>query len=133
MDKRHSLEESIQMVQVEPNEILFLVTEMARNHDEGNDTNWYTQVGILASLYPDKPERAIAIVERMQCLIGLFGDERMRGWTLASRDPNCIITNGAVFRATALAPIHLIGEKFVFDADEFFSLALCETDAEGNA
>jgi hypothetical protein len=133
MEKGQSIEESIQLVQIEPEEILFLITEMAKSHDEGQGTNWYTQVGILANRYPNQPERVVAIVERMKCLIDLFDDQRMRGWTLASRDPSCIITNEAVFRAAALAPIHLLGEKFKFDADEFFSIALSETDAEGNA
>ncbi len=121
-----------QQARIEPEEIVYLVTEMAKRHDEGAD--WYTQIAILADRYPMPSERPFAISERMECLLKMLKDERMRGWSMEVPDNHgCILTNEAVFRAAALVPLHIVGERFKFDAEEFFSIVLGEADAEGNA
>lgn len=120
-------------MQIEPEEVFHLVEEMAKAHDEDGETSWYTQVGILAERYPNDSVRCICIMERMQCLIALGKDKRMRGWSMDTDDPKCTLTHQAVFRATAKARIYRKGKKLRFDPDEFFALTLNETPAEGNA
>src|ERR1035437_2083370 len=89
-----------QQALIEPKEIVYLVTEMAKRHDEGAD--WYTQIAILADPYPMPSERPFAISERMECLLEMLKDERMRGWSMeVPHTPDCILTHEAVFGATA--------------------------------
>jgi hypothetical protein len=133
MTKRRSIVDEALEARIEPEEILHLVTEMTKQHDEGQEVNWCTQVGILADRYPRKSPKLFAITERMQCLIEVMKDPRMRGWTFEVADPNCLITNEAVFRATALAPLHLIKDRITFDPEEFFQLVLGESEPEARA
>jgi hypothetical protein len=125
--------EDILSLKIEPEEVLYLVKEMARHHDENGKADWYTQVAILADRYPHNPIHVLCIVERMQCLFGLTKDARMKGWAMDTDDPKCNLTNEAVFRAVAIAPMYLRGERFCFDADEFFAITLNETPPEGSA
>lgn len=120
-------------MQIEPEEIFYLVREMAKAHEERGEASWYTQVAILADRYPKQSSRTFCIMERMQCLIGLKKDKRMRGWSMDTDDPKCDLTHEAVFRATAKAPLYRKGKRLRFDPNEFFALALTETDSEGNA
>jgi hypothetical protein len=88
-------------------DILFLVEEMGRLHDEGCETSWFTQIGILSELFPAHSDEPYCIMERMQCLIKLMGEDRMRGWTMKTIDRTCTLTNRAVFTATSTVPISL--------------------------
>ena len=118
---------------IEPDEILYLVKEMTKRHDEGHEVSWSTQIGILADRYPRGNNRAFCIMERMQSLIEMMKDDRMRGWSMDGPDPKCNLTSEAVFSATALAPLHIHGHRVSFVADEFFEILLRETPHEGQA
>jgi hypothetical protein len=120
-------------MQIEPEEITYLVKKMANCHDANGNADWYTQVGILADRYPGNSSRVFCLMERMQCLIGMMKDSRMKGWSMNVDDPNCLLTHDAVFRATALAPMYVNGQRLQFKADEFFDLVLSEAPSEGNA
>ena len=104
---------------------------MGRLHDEGCETSWFTQIGILSELFPDHSDEPYCIMERMQCLIKLMGEDRMRGWTMKTIDPTCTLTNRAVFTATATVPIRGDDNNRWFDADEFFAVALMDTPSSG--
>jgi hypothetical protein len=133
MTKHRTIVDEALEAQIEPQEILHLVTEMTKRHGEGQEVNWYTQVGILADRFPGKSPKLFAISQRMQCLIEVMKDPRMRGWTFEVADPNCLITNEAVFRATALAPLHLTKDRITFDPEEFFLIVLGESEPEARA
>ncbi|HKV77124.1 MAG TPA: hypothetical protein VJP02_03240 [Candidatus Sulfotelmatobacter sp.] len=124
---------------VKPEEILYVVTNMTRLHEEGKKPNFCTAALILTDHYKGKRnavEKVFVITERLQCLATLVkkNDERMRGWTMEAVDPDCMITNTAVFAATALCPLR-DGEndRPNFDPDEFFQIVLRESESEGKA
>ena|ERR1035437_106889 len=127
----------IQLMQIKAEEITDLVLEMARLHQERGPgkVDFYTAVGILAERYRDTKDhdRPFCVMERMRCLNGLLGDERMRGWTINGIEESCLLTNGAVFRAVAKCPLKANAKRVWFDADEFFDIVLSETESEGTA
>jgi hypothetical protein len=128
-----STHDDIFLMRVEPEEIIYLVEELAKLHEEGRESNWYSQVAILLDRYPKQASRAHCIMQRMHCLAALAKDDRMRGWSMATDDPKCALTHEARFRATAKARLYPQATNVRFDADEFFALVLDETPSEGNA
>jgi hypothetical protein len=136
MTKARGRWQDIDKVKIDPEEILYLVQEMARRHDENLDMGFESAAFVLFEKYKgrdDIADRAICVTTRMHCLADLMGDERMHGWTMETKDPECTLTNGAVFHAVALCPLHLKNEQYRFDADEFFRIALEEVEPEGHA
>jgi hypothetical protein len=125
----------IQRIEVEPEEIFYLVQEMARLHQEREpgQVTIETAVIILADRYGDDLDRTHCIMERMRCLQHLFSDSRMRGWTINGVEEGCLITNEAIFRAVAKCPLKPNSRRVWFDADQFFSIALSETESHGTA
>jgi hypothetical protein len=125
----------IQSMQIAPEEITYLVQEMARRHQERppGEVDFYTALAILADGYRQDHDRCFCIMERMRCLIALRADERMRGWTVQGIEKGCILTNEAIFRAAAKCPLKANRKRVWFDADEFFKIALHETASEGRA
>ncbi len=118
---------------IDPEEILYVVTEMTRRHDKREAPDWFTSIGVLVERYPGDVERVFCITERMRCLVQMMKDSRMRRWTVDAKDPSCSITNEAVFRAAAKCPLVLRKKRMSFDADEFFRIVLEESDSEGTA
>jgi hypothetical protein len=121
---------------VEPEEILYVVTSMTRLHEEGKNPDFNAAMSIITDRYKKKKngvEKSFAIIQRIHCLLRVLEskDERMRGWTTDSVDKDCMLTNQAVFTATALCPMKKNGAQMCFDADEFFDIVLRESDAEG--
>jgi hypothetical protein len=127
----------IQTMQIEPQEIMYLVEEMARLHDERGvgQVDSYTVVAILAERYrgTEAHGRSFCIMERMRCLNSLLPDDRMRGRTLQGIEEGCLFTNEAIFRAAAKCPLRADAKRIWFDADEFLKTALSETEPEGRA
>lgn len=128
-----TLLESLQLCKIEPEDIIYLVREMGKRREEGNEVDFYTQIGILADKYSDGSDKPAVIMERMQCLIALMDEDRMRGWTIECPNSEAIFTSGAVFRATAIAPLHGDDKRLWFEPDEFSAIALAETPEEGYA
>ena len=123
--------EQTQSTEIEPDDITYLVEEMTKRREAGDEVNFFTQIGILADRYGAQSPKPFAITERMQCLIKLMeADDRMRGWTMDGVDPGCKLTHVAVFKATARTPLHFVNEQFQFDRDEFFQIALFETPTD---
>lgn len=118
---------------IESEEIIHLVQEMAKLREEGQDTNWYTSIGILAERYKDDRDRAVCISERMMCLTNVMNDDRMRAWTRKPDGKEYVLTNQAAFIAAAKCPLRYKDEKLFFDPEEFFQIALAESPAEGEA
>ena len=125
--------EAMSQVRVEPQEIIDLVSEMNKLHEDGVDVSLFSQIGILAEKYPHGSDKPFIIMERMQCLVALMEDDRMRGWTLDGIEPGCKLTSSAVFQATANSPLHGDDHRVWFEPDEFFAAALSVTPADGHA
>jgi hypothetical protein len=120
-------------------ELLYLTKKMTRLHDDGEKPGFEAAAFILSERYRGKKNavgKAFAIMERMNALARLMkmNDERMRGWTMDTIEPECMLTNDAVFKATAICPLRKDSEQRVsFDADEFFEIVLKEADVKGRA
>lgn len=118
--------------QIDPADIIHLVSQMAKLRDEGREPNWYSQIGILADRFPRGSQKPLAITERMKALIPMLKDKRARGWSFEGVEPGCTITHEAMFRAAALAPLHCPdGRKLKFKPNEFFKIALEQTESSG--
>src|SRR5262249_30603450 len=128
--------QDIDKMKIDPEEIIYLVQEMVRRHDENLDVGFESSVFVLFEKYKGRDDianRAFCVTTRMHCLAELMGDARMRGWTMETRDPECTLTNSAVFHAVALCALRHENEQYHFDADEFFRIALEEAEPEGRA
>jgi hypothetical protein len=129
------LQESLK-VKIKPSDMKFLIAELTRRRDEGQDCGFEAQCFILLNHYRNgkkKPIKMFATVERLRCLADIMKDERMRGWTMETNDPACILTHEAVFDATALCKLIEKDDKIAFDTDEFFDLVLKRVKPEGHA
>ena len=126
---------AIQAMQIKDEEIFYLVEEMGRLHQElePGEVDWYSAMAIMAEKSPDDHERIFCIMERMQCLMSLLKDERMRGWTMKGIEEGSLFTNEAIFRAVARCPLQADKQRMWFNPEEFFKLALRETDSKGRA
>jgi len=120
----------LEKLDIESDEILSLIEEMAERHETNDDVDFETVMIVLVRRYPRDPDRAFCISQRVLCLNPMMKDERMRGWTIKTIDPNCTLTNYAVFRAVAKCPLRLDNDHIRFDSDEFFRLVLEESDSE---
>jgi hypothetical protein len=126
----------IQKMNIADEEILYLVEEMGRLHQErqAGDVGWYSAVGILADRYgTNSHSRCFCILQRMESFQALLGDERMRGWTVPGIEDGSMFTKAAIFRAVARCPLLADSKRTWFDPDEFFRIALRETESEGTA
>src|SRR5271156_1291664 len=120
--------------QIDPADIILLVSQMAKLKDEGREPDWYSQIGILADRFPRGSQKPLVIMERVQALIPMLKDKRAKGWSFEGVEPGCTITHEAMFRAAALAPLHCRdGRKLKFEPDEFFKIALEQTESNGPA
>jgi hypothetical protein len=121
---------------IKPSDVNFLITELTRRREGGEDCGFEAQAFILLHHYrksKNKPIRMFATVERLRCLGEIMKDERMRGWTMQTKDPGCILTHEAVFDATALCRLVEKDEKLAFDTDQFFDLVLRRVEPEAHA
>jgi hypothetical protein len=126
---------AIQRLQVDVAEVLYLVREMARLHEEREpgEVGMESAVAILAEKYRDDLDRVHCIMERMRCLRRLLTDDRMKGWTTKGIEDGYLLTNEAIFRAVAKCRLRGNSRRMWFDSDEFFGIALSETEPEGTA
>jgi hypothetical protein len=136
----HGIPKSIkelQKMEITAEEIIYLVDEMARKHQERErgEVDFYTAIAILAERYRNTQDhhRSFCVIERMRCLTDLLGDERMRGWTTQGIEEGCLLTNEAIFQAVAKCPLKANANRVWFEADEFFNIALGEMEPEGRA
>jgi hypothetical protein len=124
--KQSSRWEDAVRLKIEPEEIAYLVHEMARQHRLNGGTDFYTAIPILMNRYrgQDKiADRIYCITIRMRCLAELMRDERMHGWRMEASDPEGTLTNAAVFSAVALCSVRTEDERCYFDPGEFFRIA----------
>jgi hypothetical protein len=117
-------------------DILYLIQEMARRHQESDDDNigLETAAIIMIARYPGQIGKVHAIMERMRLLPLMMKDPRMKVWSMDKLDDS-VLTSQAVFRAVARCPVRYdrVADRTYFNADEFFGIVLDETPAEGTA
>lgn len=67
-------------MQIADEEILYVVGEMARLHQEREpgEVDRYSAMEILSDKYQRDHECCFCIMERMQCLVPMMVDDRMR-------------------------------------------------------
>ena len=123
----------IQGMVITPEEIFYVVEVLARQHRERDDVDFYTMIGVLAERYQQDSRRSFCVMQRMRCTVELVQDKRMKGWTIQGIEDGCLLTNEAIFRAAAKCPMRATAKRIWFDPDEFFSIALSETEAVGRA
>jgi hypothetical protein len=119
-------------MEISPEEITDLVQEIAKKRNGGIETDWHTMLGMLADRYRDDCDRAFCVHERMQCLINVMEDDRMRAWTKGPSDKPFWYVNTAAFIAAAKCPLRFRDELY-FDPEEFLLVALEESTPEAHA
>ena len=132
-DKQSSRWEDAVRLKIEPEEIDYLVKEMARQHGLNGGIDFYTSIPILMNRYRGQEkvaDRIYCITMRMKCLADLMRDERMHGWRMDRSDSERTFTNAAIFSAVALCSVQTENERFHFDADEFFRIAQEQVEPE---
>lgn len=135
---KHKTWDDLYTTKVKAEEILYVVTNMSRLHEDEKNPNFYTAMFIVTDHYKGKKnavEKSFVIIERLQCLTRLIEkkDARMRGWTMEGVEEGCLLTNEAVFTATALCPMKKKEDErwMNFDPDEFFDIVLRESESQG--
>jgi hypothetical protein len=136
MDNLASQWQQITELEINPDDVAYLINEMARRRDKAEDDDFFTSIAILGERFHGQEksaDRMFCISTRMECLLGLTKDERMRGWTTEMNVPQHMLANWPLFHAVAACPLRVHDDRFYFDADEFFSIALEEIEPEGHA
>jgi hypothetical protein len=88
---------------------------------------------LIARLFKGQPDKAIAIHSRREAMSRLLASSALPGWTQAATADCSIPTAEAVFSATAIEPLVLVGDHAEFDRDSFVQAVLCEAATEGRA
>ena len=112
--------QAIQSLVVEPEEIRFVVRELAKDQNSRRDGDWYTAMTILVQRYPGDLKRACCISDRMECAVPLMNDRRMQPIAQEARHTSSS-SSQAMFHAVAKCPLRTDGRRVWFDADEFFA------------
>lgn len=126
--------QEITELEINPDDVTYLAQEMARR-DHADDADFFTSIAILGQRFRGQEksaDRMFCISTRMECLSELMKDKRMPGWTIETNDPQCTVAN-AVFHAAAVCTLRVEDDRFYFDADEFFRIALEGIEPEGHA
>jgi len=134
--KRTKTWDDLYSTKVKPEEILDVVTSMARLHEEGKNPDFYTAMFLVTDRHKGKKnavDKSFVIIERLQCLGRIIErkDARLRGWTMEGIEEGCLLTNEAVFTAAALCSMKKENERMYFDPDEFFDIVLRESESQG--
>jgi hypothetical protein len=136
MDNLSAQWQEITSLKIDPDDVAYLAQEMA-GRDRQENIDFFTLIAILGRRFRGQEksaDRIFCISARMECLSELMmKDERMRGWTIDIDTPQCTFAHAAVFRAAAVCTLRVDGDRFYFNADEFFNIALAEIEPEGNA
>lgn len=127
--------QEITNLEINPEDVAYLAQEMARrNHAENAD--FFTLIAILGERFRGQEksaDRMFCISTRMECLSELMKDQRMRGWTIETNEAQYTLANWAIFHAAAVCTLQVQDDRFYFDADEFFRIALADLEPEGHA
>ena len=113
---------AIQNLVIKPEEIRFVVRELAKDQNSSRDGDWFTAMAILVQRYPGDLKRSCCISDRMECAVPLMNDRRMQGIAEEARHTSSSPSQ-AMFHAVAKCPLRTDGRRVWFDPDEFFAIA----------
>lgn len=100
---------------------------------DGEDRNLEALMYIIARRFKTEPQKAGAVLLRMQALVRLLVNEGVPGWTLPKQPDGAIPTQEWVFAAAAVQPLIEVGKDVAFERDAFLKKVLELAEPEGRA
>jgi len=88
---------------------------------------------MLGRRYKGQPQKASAVLFRMQALVRFVESDQAKGWTLPKQSDGGIPTMDAVFAAAAIHPLSVVGDQVGFEAESFCARVLELAESEGRA
>jgi len=105
---------------------LWRVAEESEQLHKSGNRDFETLMFIIARLFKGEPQKAGAVLLRMQALVRLW-------WTLPKQPDGAIPTQEWVFAAAAVQPLIEINNDAQFEREPFLDKALELAESEGNA
>lgn len=121
----------INAIVITEEEIVEVVEETEEINPE--DRNWEASTFMVARLHPGDFEKVGAIVFRMEALTRLLAKAGAPGWTLPETADGGILTQEAVFAATAVQPLVEQDGEVAFEQEAFLQKVLELADLEEQA
>lgn len=112
---------------------LWQLTNQANDIHAAGGRDLESLMFLIARIYKGEPQKAGAVLMRMQALVRLLADEGVSGWTLPKQPDGAIPVQEAVFAAAAVQPLVEIDNDARFDRSEFMDKVLELAESEGNA
>lgn len=92
--------------------------------------DFFGQSFLAVRLTRRRPDKAAALIFRMQALARLVCDDGARGWTLPKQPDGAIFTKEEMFQAAALEPLIERKGEFAFEHDSFLQRVLALAEVE---
>ena len=100
---------------------------------DAGDRNLEALMFMIARRFKNEPQKAGAVLLRMQALVRLLVNEGVPGWTLPKQPDGAIPTQEWVFAAAAVQPLIEVGKDVAFERDAFLKKVLELAETEGRA
>lgn len=113
-------------------EDLWAIAADTENADAEN-RNLEALMYMIARRFKNEPQKAGAVLLRMQALVRLLVNEGVPGWTLPKQPDGAIPTQEWVFAAAAVQPLICVGKDVAFERDAFLKKVLELAETEGRA
>ncbi len=107
--------------------------ESEQLHKYGKRDDLEALMFMIARLFKGEPQKAGAVLLRMQALARLLEEEGAPGWTLPKQPDGAIPTQEWVFAAAAVQPLIEINNDAQFEREPFLDKVLKLAESEGNA
>jgi hypothetical protein len=118
---------------VTKDDIMLVVRESEELHKRDPNVELGGGIYLVARLFKGQPDKAQAIHFRMEAMAQLVEDGSLPGWTKPAASDGTISTAEAVFAATAVEPLVMIGKRAGFDRESFARTVLREAEVDGRA
>ncbi|MEW6330271.1 MAG: hypothetical protein AB1560_02320 [Pseudomonadota bacterium] len=100
---------------------------------DAESRNLETLMYIIARRFKNEPQKAGAVLLRMQALAGLLIKEGVPSWTLPQQPDGAIPTQESVLAAAAVQPLIEVGNNVTFEREPFLKKVLELSETEGHA
>ena len=114
-------------------EDLWQVTDEANKLHASGERDFEALMFLIARVYKGEPQKAGAVLLRMQALARLLEDEGAPGWTLPKQPDGAIPAQEAVFAAAAVQRLVEIDNDARFDRGPFLDKVFELAESEGRA
>ncbi len=112
---------------------LWRVAEESEQLHKSGKGDFEALMFMIACLFKGEPQKAEAVLLRMQALMRLLEEEGAPGWTLPKQPDGAIPTQEWVFAAAAVQPLIGINNDAQFEREPFLEKVLELAESEGNA